>query len=331
MKYYGTLGPSCAKYETLISMYKAGMTGLRLNLSHGSLTDQTTMINIASSAAMAAGVPFEFLTDLKGPEIRIGKLPAVRTLKADTDVIFGSRGITVPELLIRHVRPGDRLLIDDGKLLGEVRSVNEKQILLHILRGGTLSSNKSITPEGVEIDAPTLTKEDIDNIADFKRFGVTGVMLPFVRGREDLLALREALHQAGCDDVRIFAKIENIRGIKKLDEILPYADEIVIARGDLGDAIPLHQLPLIQSFIADRCKAAGVDFMVVTQMLDSMEARPVPTRAEVTDIYHAARQGAASLMLTGETAGGRYPVEAVDVLVKTAETALLTDPLTLLG
>lgn len=325
MKFYGTLGPSCAKYETLIKMYKAGMTGLRLNLSHGSLTEQANMIGIASSAAMAAGVPFDFLTDLKGPEIRIGRLQTPRMLKKGTDVIFGSRGIPVPDLLIKNVRPGDRLLIDDGKIMGEVRSVNETQILLHILRGGSLTSSKSITPEGIEIDAPTLTRDDLKNISEFKRFGVTGVMLPFVRGKDDLLILRAALHEAGCDHIRIFAKIENVRGIRKLDEILPYADEIVIARGDLGDAIPLPQLPVIQEYIADACKKAGRDFMVVTQMLDSMEHKPVPTRAEVTDIYHAVKQGAASLMLTGETAGGSYPVEAVEVLTKTAGYALFPE------
>lgn len=325
MRLYGTLGPSCAKYETLIRMYQAGMTGLRLNLSHGTLAEQANMIGIAASAALAAGVDFDFLTDLKGPEIRIGKLNAPRLLKEGTDVIFGSRGIPVPDILIRHVRPGDRLLIDDGKLMGEVRSVNETQILLHIERGGSLTSNKSITPEGLEIDAPTLTPEDQKNIRAFKQFGVTGVMLPFVRGKEDLITLREALHDAGCDDVRIFAKIENIRGIRMLDEIMLYADEIVIARGDLGDAIPLSKLPSVQAYIAERCREAGRDFMVVTQMLDSMEKNPVPTRAEVTDIYHAVKQGAASLMLTGETAGGKYPVEAMQVLAKTAEDSVCAD------
>ncbi len=325
MEFYGTLGPSCAKYETLIRMYRAGMTGLRLNLSHGTLREQASMIAIAASAAAAAEVSFLFLTDLKGPEIRTGRLAAKRMLKEGTDVILGSRGIPVPEILIKNVKKGDRLLIDDGKLLGEVHSVNDTQLLLHIIRGGYLASNKSITPEGFEINAPTLTPEDLKNIKDFRHFGVTGVMLPFVRGREDLITLRSALDEAGCAHIRIFAKIENVRGIKMLDEIIRYADEIVIARGDLGDAVGLTKLPAVQAYIAKQCRRAGRDFMVVTQMLESMTESEVPTRAEVTDIYHAVQQGAASLMLTGETAGGKYPAQAMEMLTETAGMAIFSD------
>ena len=148
------------------------------------------------------------------------------------------------------------------------------------------------------------------------------MMLPFVRGKADILALRSALEQADAADIRIFAKIENMAGVRALPEFLHLADEIVIARGDLGNAMPLWELPRCQKQLSAVCRAAGVPFMVVTQMLDSMCSRAVPTRAEVSDIYNAVADGASSVMLTGETAAGQYPVEAMEYLVRTARTAL---------
>ena len=149
------------------------------------------------------------------------------------------------------------------------------------------------------------------------------VMLPFVRNKADLIILREALREYGCEDIRIFAKIENMTGVEHLEELIPYCDYIVIARGDLGNAMPLSQLPRIQAHIARVCRKHNKDFMIVTQMLDSMIKNPYPTRAEVNDIYHAVTQGASTLMLTGETAHGKYPVEAMKMLVDTAEESIL--------
>jgi len=169
---------------------------------------------------------------------------------------------------------------------------------------------------------PTLTESDLKNIGLASQYGVTGVMQPFVRGKHDLVTLREALVAAGAEQVEIFAKIENLQGVAALDELLPYCDHVVIARGDLGNAMPLWELPRVQKEISEKCRKAGKPFMVVTQMLDSMHERAVPTRAEVSDIYNAVLDGAASVMLTGETAAGKYPVEAMEYLVRTGQEAL---------
>ena len=162
---------------------------------------------------------------------------------------------------------------------------------------------------------------DLANIADARMFGVTGIMQPFVRSRDDLITVRRALSKAGCSNIRLFAKIENLDGVRKIDELLPWADEIVIARGDLGNAGPLWTLPAVQKDLAEKCRHFGTPFMVVTQMLASMEKNPVPTRAEVSDIFNAVLDGASSVMVTGETAVGQYPVEVIDFLARTVREA----------
>ena len=184
-----------------------------------------------------------------------------------------------------------------------------------------LHSRKSVALPGRSVRLPALTESDLANIALAKDYGVTGVMQPFVRSREDLRAVRAALDAAGAEEVRLFAKIENKEGVSRLPELLDAADEIVIARGDLGNAVPLWELPALQKRISAACRAAGRPFMVVTQMLASMERSPVPTRAEVSDIFNAVLDGAASVMVTGETAVGQYPVETIDYLARTVREA----------
>ena len=166
-----------------------------------------------------------------------------------------------------------------------------------------------------------MTERDREQIKRAKEFGVTAVMQPFVRGKEDLTEVRAALDEAGCPGVRLLAKIENMDGIEKLDELIPCCDEIVIARGDLGNAMELWELPAAQKRIAAACRSAGRDFMVVTQMLDSMTHRRVPTRAEVSDIFNAVLDGAASVMVTGETAAGDFPVDVIRYLCRTVREA----------
>jgi pyruvate kinase len=166
-----------------------------------------------------------------------------------------------------------------------------------------------------------MTQADLENIRRAKEFGVTAVMQPFVRSKEDLMEVRSALNEAGCSNIRLFAKIENLNGLSKLDELIPCCDEIVIARGDLGNAMQLWELPAAQKRIAAACRKAGRDFMVVTQMLDSMTHRQVPTRAEVSDIFNAVLDGAASVMVTGETAAGDYPDLVIRYLANTVREA----------
>ena len=223
---------------------------------------------------------------------------------------------------MHSVQPGQTLLLDDGKLLARVDTAEPEALVCTVVRGGVLQSRKSLAAPGADIQMPTLTAEDKENLAIAANCGVTGVMLPFVRGAEDIRSLRQALAEAGAPQLKILAKIENLAGVQALPEFLPLVDEVVIARGDLGNAMPLWELPRCQKQLSAACRAAGVPFMVVTQMLDSMHTRAVPTRAEVSDIYNAVLDGASSLMLTGETAAGQYPVQAMEYLVRTARTAM---------
>lgn len=376
MEYYGTLGPACGSVQTLKEMLAAGMTGVRLNLSHGDLEENGHWIRMVQEAGRELRSQVQILMDLRGPELRLGKLKEEIRAEEGGWLILGDGGLPVPEEALAYMCPGDRILIDDGKvelevvleaafcragaeefpwLAGEagpetrdetaeagLKTGNETgepglktgaeagaapsasgcRIMARVVRGGLIKSGKSLAIEGKAVPMPTLTESDRKNIRAAVSYGITGVMLPFVRNKEDLLALREALKEAGAGEIQVFAKIENMQGVESIKELLPYCDHVVIARGDLGNAMPLWKLPGVQKRLARECREAGKPFMVVTQMLDSMHERAVPTRAEVLDIYNAVLDGASSLMLTGETAAGSYPAQAVEYLVNTGEEAL---------
>lgn len=343
MQYYGTLGPACSRREVLEKMFEAGMTGVRLNMSHGDLDENGHWIGLLCEAAKRCQVERpEILIDLRGPELRLGKLKQEFMVMEGEMVQMGEHALPVPQILVDEAEIGDHILLDDGKLEFVVETILEEQLdeealyreksyeaehmrrlrlMVRVIRGGMVKSGKSLAVVGKELSMPTLTESDYKNIRMAVKYGVTGVMQPFVRNKEDLQAVRAALDEAGAAHVEIFAKIENLQGVAALDELLPYCDHVVIARGDLGNAMPLWELPKVQKEIAAKCRAAGKPFMVVTQMLDSMHERAVPTRAEVLDIYNAALDGASSLMLTGETAAGKYPAEAMEYLVKTGNSA----------
>lgn len=335
-KIYGTVGPSCHEKEVLIQLFEKGMTGIRINLSHVNLVEVTEWIeNIRSAYEVVkeenpAQPPLEMLIDLIGPEMRLGELLSERKINAGDRLTVMAEGKTdmfeltelaIPRPVFEKLEVGTFLLIDDGKILLEVEEKRSRAAECVVVRGGILRSEKSIAIPGVAFETPTLTESDIDNIRKAKEYGITGVMLPFVRGKEDLCNLEGALEAAGAKDIRVFAKIENMLGVEKIEELLPFCDEIVIARGDLGNAMALWDLPVVQARIAKICNEAGKDFMVVTQMLSSMEKHAVPTRAEVSDIFRAVSEGAASVMLTGETAAGKYPVESMEYMVKTVKAA----------
>ena len=316
MEIYGTFGPACTSLPVLTEMFRSGMCGLRLNLSHRSLEESRDWLELAQKAAGACGRTSQILMDLQGPELRAGReglpmeLPEGETLPLSA--------LRLPPVLLEQLRPGQELLLDDGKLqviVGEGETCR-------VVRGGTLLPRKSVAAPGLTVELPALTEEDHQNLRLAHRMGVTGVMQSFVRGREDLLALREALRQYGGEHIRIFAKVENRQGLETLPDWIDLADCIVIARGDLGNAVPLWQLPAIQKGIAALCIARGKPFLVVTQLLASMEERAVPTRAEVSDIFNAVLDGAWALMLTGETAAGRYPAEAMAYLCNTVVEAM---------
>ena len=233
--------------------------------------------------------------------------------------------ILLPPIVEPCLQKGQEVLLNDGKLLLRVEgSLLYKgkpvgsAVKGRVLRGGSLSSSKSLALPGCKLEPPAMTAQDLENIKAAASYGVTALMQPFVRSADDLLQVRRALDAAGGSHIRLMAKIENLSGVKNLESFFGIADEIVIARGDLGNAMPLWELPRVQKDLSARCRAAGVPFMVVTQMLSSMEHCAVPTRAEVSDIYNAVLDGASSIMVTGETAIGEYPIEVIRYLVNTA-------------
>jgi pyruvate kinase len=320
--YYGTLGPSSESTRVLEGLIYAGMTGIRINLSHCSLEDSKVWLNNLEEAEKQTNSRLKLLIDLQGPELRIGKLNTPIELKDGQEVFLGRGGIPVPIEVYENLPENQKILLDDGLITLEAIYRDQKCWHCRVINGGILKSRKSIALPGVDIRLPALTASDYQNISLAKDYGVTGVMQPFVRSREDLMAVKAALDKEGAGNIDIFAKIENKEGVVMLPQLINSCHEIVIARGDLGNSMPLWKLPGVQKSISSYCREMGKPFMVVTQMLNSMQYSPVPTRAEVMDIYNAVKDGASSLMLTGETAAGRYPVDAMKYLVATGQEAL---------
>ena len=321
LEIYGTLGPACGKADVLEQMLALGMTGVRLNLSHVTLAEAEDQVEALHQAAQHLGVKPKLLIDMQGPELRIGYMPQPAHMIEGKNILLHQRGgIPLPAVILQHIQPGQELWMDDGKIRVEVFEACGG-LRGRVIQGGMLKSRKSVAIPGLDLWLPALTEADKENLRVAKDYGVTGVMQPFVRCREDLEAVRAELKRNGCGKIRLFAKIENRVGLEKLPELLPACDEIVIARGDLGNAVPLWELPRVQKEIAALCRRHRKSFMVVTQMLASMEHSPVPTRAEVSDIFNAVLDGASSVMVTGETAAGDYPVEVMRYLVNTAREA----------
>lgn len=318
---FGTLGPSCANENTLYQMFKSGMTGIRINLSHMNLKDCKTWLDMVKKTSALANVEPKILIDMRGPELRIKDLTIPLELMVSKTVILGE-DIPVPEIIFSYLEKGDHILLDDGKFLLEVLELNDKKATCKVIHGGILTSKKSLSIESKNIAMPTLTDSDIENLKVAKEYGITGIMQPFVRDENDLIVIQDTLKKYDIQGLKVYAKIENISGVKHLEQMFPYCDEIVIARGDLGNSMPIYELPAVSSHIQQLCQRYKKPYMIVTQMLNSMIKNPVPTRAEVSDIFYAVYHGASSIMLTGETAIGLYPIKTMDMFVKTANTAL---------
>lgn len=325
---FGTFGPSCGSEETLKQMIEAGMTGMRLNLSHATLKNSKEYILAYQAAAKCAGVIPQILIDMQGPELRVGELEQPVLFEEGAIVEFCAtvskpRQISVPIEVLGALQAEDEILLDDGKILVQVEDgiFDKQHVTARVIRGGILQSHKSIKIVNKHVPMPPLTAHDIENIKVAKDYSVTALMQPFVLSGDDLRYVRAVLKEYSAEDVQIFAKIENRIGVEHIDDILPEADVIIIARGDLGNDMPLWELPRVQKQIEEACKRAGKPYIVVTQMLASMERNPVPTRAEVSDIFHSVYHGAWGVMLTGETAIGSHPVEAVRYLANTAKEA----------
>jgi pyruvate kinase len=322
---FGTLGPACNDKEVLSGMFKAGMTGIRINLSHIMLSECEDSIRLIHQAAKENAVEPKILIDMQGPELRLGRFDKEYELDPGDIIIIGDAmgktGIPVDRAVIDNMKIGDEVLIDDGKILGEVVSTEKNSAKIVISHGGLLTQRKSIAITGKNIQLPAITEDDRINLSQAKELGITGIMQPFVRSREDLIELRKVLDERGCGNLRIYAKIENKLGVENIESFIDLCDEVIIARGDLGNSMPLWELPCVQKKLSKICNEHNKPFMVVTQMLASMEKSEVPTRAEVSDIYNAVLDGAASLMVTGETAIGVNPVEVIKYLHNTANVA----------
>lgn len=333
VKIYGTFGPACKSREVLEEMIKAGMNGMRLNLSHTTLEKSRDYIENYRTAAENQGVIPQILIDMQGPELRVGDLDEC-FLEAGSSVLLRkiencfyrekkkkAIEIPVPAVVLSVVKADNEILLDDGKITIRVEEVTSYGAYAKVCVGGTLKPHKSIKIVGVNVSMPVLTEHDIKNIRLSKEYGVTALMQPFVFSGEDLKQVREVLRKEKAEQLKIFAKIENRIGVDHLEDILPQADVIVIARGDLGNDMPLWELPVVQKKIENICKKYGKPYMVVTQMLASMEKNPKPTRAEVSDIFHAVYHGTKAVMVTGETAVGNYPVEVIRYLANTVREA----------
>lgn len=316
MRYYATLGPSCCDTAALSALLRRGVTGFRLNLSHTPLAARTDWIAALHEAERKTGLRAQLMIDLRGPEVRIGSLPAPLPLAEGAAVTLGA-DIPVDGDVLDALRPGMTVLLDDGAMALTVVDGG----VCRVTRGGTLTGHKSLTLEGVDLRRPALCEADLADLSQAAALGVNAVMQPFVRSAGDLRVVRQTMAENGLADAELFAKVENQPGLDTLPDWLALCDVVTIARGDLGSSLPLERLPAAQKHIAALCRSRGKPFLVVTQLLHSMIDHPSPTRAEVLDIYNAVLDGADCLMLTGETAQGRYPLESADWLIRVAQGA----------
>ncbi len=319
-----TLGPAVDSEDMIRTLIRTGMDAARFNFSHGSHPEHLERLNMLKSVRDAMGRPVATILDTKGPEIRIKSFEAKTvtlepgdTFTLTTEDVVGNQGwvsVTYPQLH-QELQPGQEILIDDGLVAIRVDRIEDTKIICTVENGGTLSANKSINIPGVHIQLPALTEKDIDDI----RFGVENdfdfIAASFVRRAADVEAVRAVLHDCGGDDVKIIAKIENQEGVDNLDDILEAADGIMVARGDLGVEIPAARVPILQKQMIRKGLQLGKPVITATQMLDSMMRNPRPTRAEVSDVANAVYDGTGCVMLSGETAGGKYPVEALQAMV----------------
>ena len=320
-----TLGPAVDSEELIVALIKGGMNGARFNFSHGSHPEHLERLNRLKAVRDRMGSPVATILDTKGPEIRIKSFESKTVdLAAGEDFILtvddvpGTAqrvSVTYPKLH-EEVAPGQEILIDDGLVAMRVREIQGPDVVCQVENGGTLSANKSINIPGAHIQLPALTEKDVADI----RFGVENdfdfIAASFVRRAADVEAVRQVLHDCGGDQVKIIAKIENQEGIDNLDEILNAADGVMVARGDLGVEIPAAKVPALQKQMIRMGLQAGKPVITATQMLDSMIRNPRPTRAEVSDVANAVYDGTSCVMLSGETAGGKYPVEALAAMLE---------------
>ena len=323
-----TIGPASDKPETLEKMVKAGMNVARLNFSHGTHEYHAGLVATLRELSTKTGEPVAILQDLQGPKVRCGKMPKEGVpLEEGKDVILSTDSKAelpiIPvdyEKLHEDVQAGDRVLLDDGLMELMVDSVDGHEITTKVIVGGTLYSNKGINVPTATLQVPAITEKDKEDVKFGVSQNVDWMALSFVRSAKEVFDLRYMIREhedklgskpMNRQPVRIVAKIEKHEAVRNIDAIIDAADGIMVARGDLGVEMPAQEVPLIQKMIIDKCRAASKPVIVATQMLDSMIRNPRPTRAEVSDVANAVIDHTDAVMLSGESASGKYPVKSV--------------------
>lgn len=323
-----TLGPSTDAPEVLKKIMQGGMNVARFNFSHGTHEDHLERLKKVRAMRTELGLYVATLLDTKGPEIRIGRFKdgsiqlksgdkfslTTRDIEGDQNIV----GVLYKDF-VKDVEVGTRVLFSDGLIEMVVDKINGTEVNLTVKNNGKLSNNKSINLPDVDLSMPYISEKDRSDII----FGIQNdfdfIACSFTRNKEDILEVRKILEENNCTSMRVIAKLENADGVKNLDEILNVVDGIMIARGDMGVEIDFTEIPRIQKEIIKRCYEAGKPAITATQMLESMGENPRPTRAEVTDVANAIYDGTSAIMLSGETAAGKYPVEAVTTMAAIAD------------
>ncbi len=324
-----TVGPASDNPETMKELVLNGMTCVRANFSHGTHEEQANKFKVAREISEEIGVPISLMLDTKGPEIRIGKMKDDAQLissgnrftihcnpEEHTQMIGTATDVSVSYRMDHDVEVGDRVLFDDGKLVTKIVELDRNKGLIVVEAQNThkLKTNKRINLPGVDFSLPFLSEKDINDIEFGIKQKINYIAASFVNNAQNIQQIRAILHKHKADYIKVIAKIESQAGIDAIDDIIEAADGIMIARGDLGLEIPYYDVPYYQRQIIEKCRKAGKISIVATQMLDSMERVPQPTRAEVSDVYWATELGADCTMLSGESASGDFPVKSVDVM-----------------
>ena len=324
-----TIGPATKDVETLKNMILNGMNVARINFSHGNYPDQEQFVNAIKQARQELNMPVALLLDTQGPEIRTGKLESspIELVNGDKIILTNKEMIGNKEKiyityhdLYKDVKPGNTILVDDGKIELEVESIEGEDIHCVVTSGEMLGNRKGINVPGVEINLPALKEKDIQDLKDGCLHGFDYISASFIRSADDVKQIRKVLDENGGQNIKIISKIENRQGIDNIEEITQISDGIMVARGDLGVEIPLEEVPVLQKRIIKLCNKLGKIVITATQMLESMTENPRPTRAEVSDVANAIYDGTGAIMLSGESAMGKYPVQCVQTMSKIANT-----------
>lgn len=323
-----TIGPSSEEESVFRQLILEGMDVARFNFSHGSYEEHTRKLNTLKKIRQELDIPVAALLDTKGPEIRLRnfKNEKVHLKKGqmftltNRDIEGDEHGVSISyKDLIHDVKEGSCILIDDGLVEMNVEHITETDIVCRVINEGQISNHKGVNVPGVHLTMPYISEKDYDDIIFGIENGFDFIAASFTRSAEDILEIRKIFQERHCNTINIIAKIENMEGVQNIDEIIRVSDGIMVARGDMGVEIPLEDVPVIQKQIIKKVLEAGKQVITATQMLDSMMKNPRPTRAEATDVANAIYDGTSAIMLSGETAAGLYPVEAVKTMVRIAE------------